>query len=94
MKRKLLMLFLSAFLLTMNLMAQQITITGKVTSADDKLGIPGVSVRVKGEPTVFSPIRMELIPSVQKLEKYSYSLTSDLFLKKEQLVTRKRSTLS
>lgn len=48
MKKKLLMLFLSAFLLTMNLMAQQITITGKVTSADDKLGIPGVSVRVKG----------------------------------------------
>lgn len=48
MKRKLLMLFLSTFLLAINTMAQQITITGKVTSAEDKLTIPGVSVRVKG----------------------------------------------
>lgn len=47
MKRRLLMLFLSAFLLVINLKAQQITVTGKVTSAEDKLGVPGVSIRVK-----------------------------------------------
>ena len=47
MKKKLLMLFLGTFLLAINLKAQQITVTGKVTSAEDKLGVPGVSIRVK-----------------------------------------------
>ncbi|MDR6783799.1 TonB-linked SusC/RagA family outer membrane protein [Pedobacter africanus] len=51
MKRKLLMLFLSTFLLVAHSMAQQLTVTGKVTSAEDKLGVPGVSVRVKGTST-------------------------------------------
>lgn len=48
MKRKLLMLFLSTFLLVAHAMAQQITVTGKVTSADDRLGVPGASVKIKG----------------------------------------------
>ncbi|TKC05119.1 SusC/RagA family TonB-linked outer membrane protein [Pedobacter frigoris] len=48
MKRKILMLFLSTFLLVAQAIAQQITVTGKVTSADDKLTMPGVSVRIKG----------------------------------------------
>jgi TonB-linked SusC/RagA family outer membrane protein len=51
MKKKLLMLFLSTFLLTVYAMAQQITVTGKVSSAEDKLGIPGASVRIKGTST-------------------------------------------
>ncbi|MEQ7802449.1 SusC/RagA family TonB-linked outer membrane protein [Pedobacter sp. ASV1-7] len=51
MKKKLLMLFLSTFLLTVYAMAQQITVTGKVSSAEDKLGVPGASVRVKGTST-------------------------------------------
>jgi TonB-linked SusC/RagA family outer membrane protein len=48
MKRKILMLFLSTFLLVAHAMAQQITVTGKVTSAEDKLGVPGASVKIKG----------------------------------------------
>lgn len=48
MKRKILMLFLSTFLLVAHTMAQQITVTGKVTSADDQLGVPGASVKIKG----------------------------------------------
>ncbi|TCC83764.1 SusC/RagA family TonB-linked outer membrane protein [Pedobacter hiemivivus] len=48
MKRKILMLFLSTFLLVAHAMAQQITVTGKVTSADDQLGVPGASVKIKG----------------------------------------------
>ncbi|SDL48621.1 TonB-linked outer membrane protein, SusC/RagA family [Pedobacter sp. ok626] len=48
MKRKILMLFLSTFLLVAHTIAQQITVTGKVTSADDKLGVPGASVKIKG----------------------------------------------
>lgn len=48
MKRKILMLFLSTFLLVAQAMAQQITVTGKVTSAEDKLGVPGASVKIKG----------------------------------------------
>jgi TonB-linked SusC/RagA family outer membrane protein len=51
MKKKLLMLFLSMFLLTVYAMAQQITVTGKVSSAEDKLGVPGASVRIKGTST-------------------------------------------
>ncbi|RZJ20331.1 MAG: SusC/RagA family TonB-linked outer membrane protein [Acinetobacter sp.] len=48
MKRKLLMLFLGGILLAMQAFAQQITVTGKVTSAEDGQPIPGASVKIKG----------------------------------------------
>ena len=48
MKQKLLFIFLSTFLLITQAMAQKITITGKVVSAEDKLFVPGVSVKIKG----------------------------------------------
>lgn len=48
MKKKLLMLFLGSFLFVMQVVAQQITVTGKVTSAEDGLPIPGASVKIKG----------------------------------------------
>lgn len=48
MKKKLLMLFLGTFLFAIQVMAQQITVTGKVTSAEDGLPIPGASVKIKG----------------------------------------------
>jgi len=48
MKKKLLMLFLGTFLLAIQVMAQQITVTGKVTSAEDGQPIPGASVKIKG----------------------------------------------
>lgn len=48
MKKKLLMLFLSAFLLAVQVMAQQLTVIGKVSAAEDGLPIPGATVRVKG----------------------------------------------
>jgi TonB-linked SusC/RagA family outer membrane protein len=48
MKRKLLTLFLSALLLSMQAIAQQQTVIGKVTSADDGLPIPGASIQIKG----------------------------------------------
>ncbi|ACU06317.1 SusC/RagA family TonB-linked outer membrane protein [Pedobacter heparinus] len=50
MKKKLLILFLSTFLLAVQAIAQQITITGTVSSADGP--IPGVSIRVKGTTMV------------------------------------------
>lgn len=52
MKKKLLLLVLGSFLLFADLFAQQKTITGKVTSSDDGLPIPGVSVKVKGTQAV------------------------------------------
>ena len=48
MKKKLLMLFLGTFLLAIQVMAQQVTITGKITSTEDGLPIPGASVKIKG----------------------------------------------
>lgn len=48
MKKKLLMLFLGTFLLAIQVMAQQIAVTGKVTSAEDGLPIPGATVKIKG----------------------------------------------
>jgi TonB-linked SusC/RagA family outer membrane protein len=51
MKKKLLMLFLGTFLLAIQVMAQQITVTGKVTSAEDGMPIPGASVKIKGTST-------------------------------------------
>jgi len=50
MKRRLLLLFLGVFLLCLQVYAQQVTVTGKVTSADGP--IPGVSVKVKGASTI------------------------------------------
>ncbi|WP_165501702.1 SusC/RagA family TonB-linked outer membrane protein [Pedobacter frigiditerrae] len=48
MKKKLLMLFLGIFLTAIQAMAQQVTVTGKITSAEDGLPIPGASVKIKG----------------------------------------------
>lgn len=47
MKKRLLFIFLGFFLLAAQAIAQQITITGKVTSADGQ-PIPGASVKIKG----------------------------------------------
>lgn len=47
MKRKLLMLFLGAMLFSLQVLAQ-VTVTGKVTSAEDGAPIPGASVKIKG----------------------------------------------
>ncbi len=52
MKRKLLMLFFGVFLLTVQALAQNKTVTGKVTSSDDGSPIPGVTVKVKSKSTV------------------------------------------
>ncbi|KQR71994.1 SusC/RagA family TonB-linked outer membrane protein [Pedobacter sp. Leaf176] len=50
MKKKLLLIFIGTFLLLAQAFAQQITVTGKVTSSDGP--IPGVSIRVKGTTIV------------------------------------------
>ncbi len=49
MKKKLLMLLLGSFVLLSQAIAQQKRITGKVTSAEDGLPLPGVSVKIKGK---------------------------------------------
>ena len=51
MKKKLLMFFIGSFLLAVQTMAQQITITGKITSTDDGLPIPGVTIKIKSTST-------------------------------------------
>jgi TonB-linked SusC/RagA family outer membrane protein len=51
MKKKLLILFMGTFLFAINVLAQQITVTGKVTSAEDGMPIPGASVKIKGAKT-------------------------------------------
>ncbi|MES2651459.1 MAG: SusC/RagA family TonB-linked outer membrane protein [Bacteroidota bacterium] len=48
MKKKLLMLFLGGFMLAMQTFAQQVTVIGRVTSAEDGQPIPGASVKIKG----------------------------------------------
>lgn len=48
MKKKLLMLFLGFFILAAQAIAQQITVTGKVTAKEDGLPLPGVTVKIKG----------------------------------------------
>jgi len=48
MKKKLLKMFLALFFLSVQVMAQQKAISGKVTSADDGNALPGVSIRIKG----------------------------------------------
>jgi TonB-linked SusC/RagA family outer membrane protein len=47
MKKKLLMLFLGSFLLALQVMAQQKTITGKILD-EARLPLPGATVRIKG----------------------------------------------
>lgn len=49
MEKKLLMLFLGSFFMALQVMAQQKTITGKVLD-ENRLPLPGASVRVKGLP--------------------------------------------
>ncbi|ACU06322.1 SusC/RagA family TonB-linked outer membrane protein [Pedobacter heparinus] len=51
MKKKLLMLFMGTFLLVSHAMAQQITVSGKVTSSEDGGIVPGASVLIKGTKT-------------------------------------------
>ena len=51
MKKKLLLLLWGTILLAAQVFAQQITVTGRVTSPDG-LPMPGVSVRVKGSTTI------------------------------------------
>jgi len=46
MKKKLLLVFIGTFLLLAHAIAQQITVTGRVTSSDGP--IPGVSIKIKG----------------------------------------------
>ena len=48
MKKNLLMTFLLAFFTLTSLIDQDRKITGKVTSAEDGSGLPGVSVSIKG----------------------------------------------
>ena len=48
-KKFLLLLFMMTLLSPMVSLAQNIMVTGKVVSSDDGLGLPGVTVRVKGE---------------------------------------------
>lgn len=48
MKRKLLLFLMGTFLFAIQVMAQQITVTGKVTSAEDGSTIPGATVKIKG----------------------------------------------
>jgi len=52
MKKKLLLVFLGSFLLFLHSFAQQKTIKGKVSSAEDGQTIPGASIRIKGGKTV------------------------------------------
>ncbi|SMD04831.1 SusC/RagA family TonB-linked outer membrane protein [Pedobacter nyackensis] len=51
MKKKLLLVVVSCFLLFVQSYAQQKVITGKVTSSDDGLAIPSASVKIKGTPS-------------------------------------------
>ena len=48
MKKKLLVTFLFAFSFCVNIFAQDRTVSGKVTSAEDGSGLPGVTVQLKG----------------------------------------------
>ena len=48
MKKNLLMTFLLAFFSLTSLVAQDRKVTGKVTSAEDGSGLPGVTVSIKG----------------------------------------------
>ncbi|TDQ09749.1 SusC/RagA family TonB-linked outer membrane protein [Pedobacter metabolipauper] len=52
MKKRLLTLFLGIFLLAIQAIAQQTTVTGRVTASDDGGPLPGVSIKIKGTTTV------------------------------------------
>nr|WP_199082293.1 SusC/RagA family TonB-linked outer membrane protein [Pedobacter sp. ASV19] len=52
MKKKLLLLLWGTFMLATQALGQQISVSGKVTSSDDLMPIPGVSVKIKGSSTV------------------------------------------
>jgi TonB-linked SusC/RagA family outer membrane protein len=52
MRKKLLLLFVMCFCCFVQAFAQEKTITGRVTSSDDRKTIPGVSVKVKGTSKV------------------------------------------
>lgn len=52
MKKKLLLIALGSFLLLANVFAQQKVISGKVTSSEDGMIIPGASVKIKGSTLV------------------------------------------
>ena len=45
------------------LLAQDLAVTGKITSSEDGSALPGVNVVVKGPLLVQFPIQMEIIPS-------------------------------
>ncbi|MBB2146036.1 SusC/RagA family TonB-linked outer membrane protein [Pedobacter sp. LMG 31464] len=51
MKKELLMLFLATFVFAFQIMAQEMSISGKVTSSEDGLPIPGATIKVKGSTT-------------------------------------------
>ncbi|KAI9550490.1 hypothetical protein GHT06_003667 [Daphnia sinensis] len=46
------MFFLSVFVISSQAIAQEVSVTGKVTSAEDGFPLPGVSVKIKGTNTV------------------------------------------
>jgi ferric enterobactin receptor len=66
MKKKLLMLFLGTFLFAIQAMAQ-VTVSGKVTSSEDGLPIPGASIKIKGTTTAVqtSPMGVYTIKAKQ-----------------------------
>ncbi|WP_131539753.1 SusC/RagA family TonB-linked outer membrane protein [Pedobacter nototheniae] len=65
MRKKLLLIFIGTFLLLAHAIAQQITVTGKVSSEDGP--VPGVSIRVKGS-TVVSQTNGEGVYSIKALK--------------------------
>ena len=85
MKKKLLMLFLGMFLLAIQVMAQQITITGKVKSADDGLPIPGATVKIKGLPTT-TQTGTDGVYSIKASAGQTIEFTYIGYLKTEKLV--------
>ena len=47
-RKNLLFLFLAVLIMPLSALAQSITVTGKVISSEDGLGLPGVTIQVKG----------------------------------------------
>ena len=85
MKKKLLMLFLGMFLLAIQVMAQQITVTGKVKSADDGLPIPGATVKIKGLPAT-TQTGTDGVYSIKASAGQTIEFTYIGYLKTEKLV--------
>jgi iron complex outermembrane receptor protein len=71
MKQKLLLLTLLGLLITLNIYAQQKTISGVITSADDRLPLPGVSIKVKG---------LDGVTATKKDGSYQLSIKNGKFL--------------